>query len=277
MIYTQSGTLYDKIPDAPRPEFSVPPPPKSKKDSHAGNGVNGTSSTQTTKAPSGKALAVSSQKANDKLLASEANVVSSNKGKEPKQPGGKKKRKRKKKKHDDSSPKKYSSNPSGQKKPGHPCFICDEDNWMKDCPHKAEIKKFFKNSETLVVLTDPFPNLETNLAASNNASPSQVLMLSISKQKNDALISTRNKDYGNPQLSNNKATDQPSSSTSTSTEVVPPIILELTIKPPKGVVHKSTFNPHARAAQSYNIVEDLAQSSSAMSTLEVLQNCPSEK
>ena len=29
LIYTQSGMLYDKIPDAPRPEFSVPPPPKS--------------------------------------------------------------------------------------------------------------------------------------------------------------------------------------------------------------------------------------------------------
>ena len=91
------------------------------------------------------------------------------------------------------------------------------------------------------------------------------------------MISTRNKDYGNPQLSNDKGKDQPSSSTTTSTEVVPPIIPELTIKPPKGVVHKSTFNPRARAAQHYNIVEDLAQSPSAMSTLEVLQNCPSQR
>ena len=126
-------------------------------------------------------------------------------------------------------------------------------------------------------MTDPFPNLETNLVASDNASPSQVLMLSISKQQNDALISTRNKDYRNPQLSNNKATDQPSSSTTTSIEVVPPIIPELTIKLPKGVVHKSTFNPHARAAHNYNIIEDLAQSPSAMSKLEVLRNCPSQK
>ncbi len=75
---------------------------------------------------------------------------------------------------------------------------------------------------------------------------------------------------------NNKDNDQPSSSTTTSTEVVPPIIPELTIKPPNGVVHKSTFNPHAKAAKHYNIVEDLAQSPSAMSTLEVLQNCPSQ-
>ena len=32
-----------------------------------------------------------------------------------------------------------------------------------------------------------------------------------------------------------------------------------------------------RAAQHYNVVEDLAQSPSAMSTLEVLQNCPSQR
>ena len=128
-----------------------------------------------------------------------------------------------------------------------------------------------------MVLTDPFPNPKTNLIASDNASPSQVLMLSISKQQNDALISTRNKDYGNPQLSNNKANDQPSNSTKTSTKVVQPLIPELTIKLPKGVVHKSTFNPHAQAAQHYNIVEDLAQSPSTMSTLEMLQNYPFEK
>ena len=69
---------------------------------------------------------------------------------------------------------------------------------------------------------------------------------------------------------NNKDNDQPSSATMTSMEVVPPIIPQLTIKLPKGVVHKSTFNPRARAAQHYNIVEDLAQSPSVMSTLEVL-------
>jgi hypothetical protein len=34
------------------------------------------------------------------------------------------------------------------------------------------------------------------------------------------------------------------------------------------------FNPHARAAQNYSIVEDLAQAPSAMSALEVLQSCP---
>jgi len=116
---------------------------------------------------------------------------------------------------------------------------------MKYYRHKAKVMKFLKTSNTPAVLTDPFPSPETNLVASDRYSPSQVLMLSISKQQNDTLISTRNKDYGNPQSSNGKATDKPISSTTTSSEVVPPIIPELTIKMPKGVVHKSMFNPRA--------------------------------
>jgi hypothetical protein len=46
---------------------------------------------------------------------------------------------------------------------------------------------------------------------------------------------------------------------------------------PKGTIWKSTFNPNARAAQNENIVEDMAQAPCAMSTLEVLQHCPSQQ
>lgn len=275
LIYTQSGTLYDKIPNAARPEFSVPPPSKSNNDSHAGDGVIGATDTKSTKVTSKKARNISSQNANEELLASEVNVVSSDKSKQLKQPGGKKKKKGRKKKQDESSPKKPSTNPSGQRKAPAGCHICDEDHWTRECPHKAEVKKLFKSSKTSAVLIDPFPNPRTKLVANQNASRSQVLMLSISTQQNDAL--TRNKDYGNPKLSNNKANEQPSSSTTTLTEVVPPIIPEQMIKSPKGVVHKSTFNPRAKIAQNDNIIEDLAQSSSAMSTLEVPQNFLSQE
>ena len=70
-------------------------------------------------------------------------------------------------------------------------------------------------------------------------------MLSVAKPKNEVLVLTRNKYYGNPpSLSNNQAIDQPNPSTSTSSKnIPPPIAPELTIKPPKGVFHKSTFNP----------------------------------
>lgn len=51
----------------------------------------------------------------------------------------------------------------------------------------------------------------------------------------------------------------------------------LVIKPPmKGVLRKSAFNPHARATHNYKIVEDMALSPSAVSSLEVLQSFPTQ-
>jgi hypothetical protein len=43
------------------------------------------------------------------------------------------------------------------------------------------------------------------------------------------------------------------------------------------MVQKSTFNPHVCVSQNYSIVEDLVQAPSAMSTLEVLQICPTQQ
>jgi len=47
--------------------------------------------------------------------------------------------------------------------------------------------------------------------------------------------------------------------------------------PAKGILQKSAFNPHARVAQNYNIVEDLVVSPSVMSALEVLSSCPAQR
>ena len=49
------------------------------------------------------------------------------------------------------------------------------------------------------------------------------------------------------------------------------------LHPPKSTLRKAVFNPNARAAQFYNVVEDLAQAPCAMSTLEVLQSCPTQR
>ena len=47
-------------------------------------------------------------------------------------------------------------------------------------------------------------------------------------------------------------------------------------RPSKGTLRR-THNLNARAAQHYSIVEDLAQAPCAMSALEVLQSCPSQR
>ena len=52
--------------------------------------------------------------------------------------------------------------------------------------------------------------------------------------------------------------------------------LDMILRPPKSTLRKSIFNPNARAAQFYNVVEELAHEPCAMSTLEVLQSCPTQ-
>ena len=48
-------------------------------------------------------------------------------------------------------------------------------------------------------------------------------------------------------------------------------------KIPKGVFKKSSHNPNARAIASYFVVEYLSQTPCAMSSLEVLQSCPTQR
>jgi hypothetical protein len=80
-------------------------------------------------------------------------------------------------------------------------------------------------------------------------------------------------------VTNGTVTDPPS------TSVTPPsgplqiekLNFDSILCPPKSTIRKLTFNPNSRVAQNYNIVEDLAQAPCAMSALEVLQHCPSQR
>ena len=54
-------------------------------------------------------------------------------------------------------------------------------------------------------------------------------------------------------------------------------ISEAIFRPPKGTLRKSIINTNACAAQYYNIVKYLAQAPCAMSALEVLQTCPTQR
>jgi hypothetical protein len=89
-------------------------------------------------------------------------------------------------------------------------------------------------------------------------------------KKNDITLTTRAKDYS---PSKEKVDVIPPSLFQPS-PMTPPTNGPLHLKqpsldtiirpPPKGVVRKLAFNPHTRATQNYNIVEDLAQAPSAM-------------
>jgi hypothetical protein len=101
-------------------------------------------------------------------------------------------------------------------------------------------------------------------------------------KKNGITLTTRAKDYSS---SKEKIDKIPPSLVQQSPSAPPtnyplhieqPSIDKVLFPPPKGVVLKFIFNPHARAAHNYSIVEDMAQASSTMSALEVLQSCPTQ-
>jgi len=162
-------------------------------------------------------------------------------------------------------------------KPCYPCLICEGEHFTRDCPHRAEVAKIVKGSQTPIVLKDPFPSQDNKMiGSSSNASEEPIMMMS------HVRIATQSQDYGSKSPIGGK---EPESSNSNPSTLVPgsdPLQIEkpnphLEIKPPaKGILRKSAFNPHARAAQNYNIVEDLTISPSAMLALEVLQSCPAQ-
>lgn len=147
----------------------------------------------------------------------------------------------------------FHTNDSLNHKPKYPCLICGKDHFTKDCPHRDDVNCFVKgNAPPPVVLTNHFPN-QTNQMESQDQTTglaiSQVLMC-----QKDIRVTTRNKDYSHHEASSSKSPlTKPTPPTNGPPEIKRPTTK--TIKPPpKNILHKLTFNPHVRAAQSYNNV-----------------------
>jgi hypothetical protein len=176
-----------------------------------------------------------------------------------------------------------------KRKPCYPYLICGDDHYMKDCPRRAEVTKFLQGTGkpyTIVILSQPFPSQQQAQLVihdqATSSTSSYVLMCIGDSKKNEVLVATRAKDYS---LLKEKVDDiipllvQPSPTTSTPNgplHLERPVLDTVLLPPPKGVVRKFVFNPHARAAQNYSIVEDIVPTPSAMSALEVLQSFPSQ-
>lgn len=109
------------------------------------------------------------------------------------------------------------------------------------------------------------------MVAWDPTSSTSVMILTSTKQKTDIMVVARNKDYRNLNPSTSKDTNQLLGSPSSTLDPTPNVVPnKLTIKPPKGIIHKSVFNNCARDTQKYNIFEDLAKSPSAMSAFKAL-------
>jgi hypothetical protein len=132
------------------------------------------------------------------------------------------------------------------------------------------------------VLTNPFQHGKNLIQAyvsmeggnqetcphSNNPTSVNVYMV-----RGDAFISTRVHDYSKPRASEKgKEAKIPSLPLQ-----IEKMLGETMTRIPKGALKKASHNPNARATQNYSMVEDLSQTPCAMSTLEVLQSCPSQR
>jgi hypothetical protein len=114
-------------------------------------------------------------------------------------------------------------------------------------------------------------NVENVASGNQNPLTQDGDRLCINMVKYEVNIATRNHDYISPQ-------------TVPGLESPPPPKIPLQIEKleplphiPKGVLKCSTHNPNVRAAQNYSIVEDLGQTPCAMSALEIVQTCPSQR
>ena len=148
---------------------------------------------------------------------------------------------------------------------------------MKECPRHDEITQFLKTNPTSAVLTDPFPSqqqLIDHMSNQGNSSSSEEICM----MSSDSIsFQTRSQSYdkiADKKEDNSSSGKAPSTSSPESSSTLPLTIekptLDMVLRPPKSNLRKVFFNPNARAAQFYNVVEDLTQAPCAMSTLEVL-------
>jgi hypothetical protein len=289
LIYSQMGTLYDLLPDLPHPSTSsTSTAPVA---SHAADGVIGTTHTHSlsisTTTPKSNPSNVQSASSHAPLAGktSEVNAVQSTPTGKNKSKKGRGKNKESKNNNLNEQTKSPPVEDRDKRKPRYPCLICGDDHYTKDCPRRVEVNKFLQGTpkpSTPAVLSQPFTSQQqASLVIHDQPSTSTnsyVLMCTGDSKKDNVALTTRAKDYT---PSKEKVDDLPLDLVQLSPSNPPtnsPLhlkrpSLDTVLRPPKGVVKNLAFNPHARAAQNYNIVEDLAQAPSAMSSLEVLQSC----
>jgi hypothetical protein len=285
LIYSQSGLLYQILPEAPR---SILDKTRQRVGPHA-DGIVGSAQTkpaeQLTKqlqqlSIQHSAASQATASAAPPTQTSEVHSVQTTNPKANQQPEGKKKQ-RKKGKGDKKPNDKAGEGTTEKRKARYPCNLCAEDHPTHLCPRLAEAQKFVTQQQQ-AVLTNPFQHGQNLTQASastekgsydncppqNASSSANVYMM-----KSDAFIATRAHDYSKSSASDKgKEAEIPSL----------PLQIEKTLgetmtRIPKGAFKRASHNPNARAAQNYSVVEDLSQTPCAMSALEVLQSCPAQR
>jgi hypothetical protein len=283
LVYSQFGTLYDLLTNATRANTD---PSKPSSSSHA-DGVIGSVKTQYFS----QSTTLSSTSPQTQI--SKVNVVQS----VPSQQSRGKKKKKNKSKNNNEQPK--NQTPATEKKTQwkvkFPCIICCDNNYTRDCPLHNEVAKIFQGKLQSIVLTPPFPQqqsmvVETPSPGGSSIHPNDEASSSAHIYMfNGINLTARSKAYntpGNPDkgkyINGTSTLLDPSPSCVSLPSGNPPSgpikiekpTFESILHPPNNTICKATFNPSSRAAQNYNIVEDLVQESCAMSALEFYRIVP---
>jgi hypothetical protein len=165
LVYSQTGTIYDFLPELPRPGTSSTSTTPAA--SHAANGVIGTTHTHSHSVSSTTPKSTSSNVQNALSPAtpagktSEVNVVQSTPTGKNKSKKGRGKNKEGKNNNQTEQPKNTHVEDWDKRKPRYPCLICGDDHYTKDCPRRAEVTKFLQGTpkpSTPAVLFQPFPS-----------------------------------------------------------------------------------------------------------------------
>ena len=139
-----------------------------------------------------------------------------------------------------------------------------------------EASKFI--AQGLAVLTNPLPHNQNMNSKSHDQSsdddPPEGSGCGCINMVCAAKVVTRAKDYSSLQPSPGKEPDPPGSPLHIEKPMDKP---EAAPRIPKGFLKNSRHNPNARATQNYFVVEDLGHTPCAMSALEALQRCPSQR
>jgi hypothetical protein len=206
LVYSQTGTLYDLLPDLPRPNTSSTSTTPAA--SHAADGVIGSTQAQPHFASSTNPKSTSSNVQNASSPSpptsktSEVNAVQST-------PAGKNKSKKgrgKNKEGKNNSPAKQTKTTPiddwDKRKPRYPCLICGDDHYTKDCPRCVEVTKFLQGAPKPLapaVLSQPFPSQKQAQLVTHDqpssSNTSYVLMCTGDSKQNNVALTTQAKDY----------------------------------------------------------------------------------
>jgi hypothetical protein len=165
LVYSQTGTLYDLLPDLPHPNTSSTSTTPIA--SHAADGVIGTAQAQSHSASSTNPKSASSNVQNalspttPTSKTSEVNSVQSTPGSKNKSKKGRGKNKEGKNNPQAEQTKTTPVDDRDKCKPRYPHLICGDDHYTKDFPRRAEVTKFLQRAPkppAPAILSQPFPS-----------------------------------------------------------------------------------------------------------------------